>query len=194
MKFTLRQAHKLVEKITARIATLNISPTREVNVWQADETSFETLQADFDKSLSRQMSLVAARYFIREQIGVANRAEVDSLVAQRKFLLDQIGTLRAVVADVRAHAITSPDALAEKAKATIAAATAGASRGYGDDTVTVCLIDDEALTVYNKKIDALQLKVESIEDQLTSANANRDSCVIVSDAVLAVLKEEGIVT
>ena len=71
MKLTLRQAHKVVDKIVARMATLDVSPSREVNVWEADEGTFDRLTEEFTKAFDRQVALTAARQAVRDAIGVA---------------------------------------------------------------------------------------------------------------------------
>ncbi len=193
MKMTLRQAHKLVEKINAKIGSIDVSVTREVTPWTVDEHTLRNLRAEFDTNVTRLQDLNAARYAVREQISVANRAEVDSLVAVRKYLLDQIGVLRNLVGGFRPSVVSSGAALAEKAVAQKAAAATGGTSRYSEDTVTVSLLTAEDVAMYNKEIDLLQLKIEETEDQLTSANASRDSSIILSDAVLATLRTEGLI-
>lgn len=192
--YTLRQAHKLVEKITARMATLDLSPTREVNAWEVTDQTFSENVAQFKKDFERFEALVEARHLIRQQIGAANHIAVDGLIARRKYLLDQIGMLRTLVAGARVDSMSSPDALFGKATALVTAATAGQTTRYGShDTVSICVLSKADIDDYNKVIDRLQLEVESVEDQLTTANASRENAIIVSDQVIATLQREGIV-
>lgn len=193
MKMTLRQAHKLVEKINAKIGTIELSPSKDVTAWNVDKNTLSNLREEFATNLERVQALNAARYAVREQIGVGNRAEVDQLVGTRKYLLDQIGVLRTLVAGVRSSAVVTADALDAKAYASrTAAATGGTSRYGGEDTITVGLLMEDEVKAHNAAIDNLQLKIEEVEDQLTSANASRDTSIILSDAVLATLRSEGL--
>jgi hypothetical protein len=194
MNLTLRQAHKAVEKITARLATLDISPTRSVSIWEADEATFEIARGAFESDLERTQRLMLARHFVRQQIGNANFAEVDSLIAQRKLLLDQIGLVRTLVAGAKNRQVTTQEGLYEKVKAMAAsAASGGRSSLYGDDTVTITLVDDDQLVAYQAQIDQLQLEIEAVEDKLTAANSSREHLVILSDDVIATLRAEGVI-
>lgn len=194
MNLTLRQAHKAVEKITARLATLDISPTRSVSIWEADEATFENARASFESDLERTQRLMLARHFVRQQIGNANFAEVDNLIAQRKLLLDRIGLVRTLVAGAKNRQVTTQEGLYEKVKAMAAsAASGGRSSIYGDDTVTITLVDDDQLVAYQAQIDQLQLEIEAVEDKLTAANSSREHLVILSDDVIATLRAEGVI-
>lgn len=193
MKMTLRQAHKLVEKINAKIGSIDVSVTREVTPWTVTADTLGTLRAEFDKNMARLFALNAARYAVREQIGVGNRAEVDSLVGERKFLLDQIGVLRTIVAGFRATHVSDAAALVAKAQAQQSAAANGGTSRYSEDTVSVSLLTAADIEGLNSSIDELQLKIEEIEDRLTSANASRDGAIILSDAVLVTLRQEGLI-
>lgn len=195
MQLTLRQAHKIVEKITARIATLDVSPTREVNIWEADANTFDNAVEAFNTDFERAVALMEARHSVRQQIGAANFAEVDNLIAQRKLLLDRISMLRTIVNGAKTKAVTSQEGLTTKVQAmTQASAAGGRSSIYGsDDSVTMLVIDPVRVAEMNSNIDALQLQIEAVEDKLTSANSSRDHLVIVSDTVVETLRIEGIV-
>jgi hypothetical protein len=194
MQVTLRQAHKIVEKITARLAMLDINPTREINVWEVTDTTFDDAVETFNEQVVRTHDLMLARHFVRGQIGNANFAEVNSLIAQRKLLLDRIGMLRSLVAGAKVRAVTSQAGLVEKARAmTAGAAAGGRSTMFGEDTVTILVVDQTDLDNCAADIDTLQLEIETVEDKLTTANSNREHMVILSDEVIETLQSEGII-
>lgn len=192
MKLTLRQAHKLVEKITAKIATLDVTPTRNVNVYDATVYTFDHLTNVLNTNLGRLESLIRSRCFVRELIGLANQSRVDGLIAKRKLLLDLVGVKRALVGGVTPHAVSSPGALAAKIE-TLTAGTAAGGRSSYDDTVSVCLISEKEVNDLRAEIDLLQLQVESVEDELTAANADPSCVVVLPDHVRDALAAEGII-
>lgn len=193
MKLTLRQAHKIVEKIVARMATIDVSPIRQVNVWEAEALTFDRLLKEFQDAYARNLVLASARQAVRDAIGVANTVKVDGLVSKRKALLDQLGALRSVVSQATTSltGITSAAALAQKVEAAKAASKTTNS-AYSTDTVTIQLLNTVDLAILQKKIDVLQLQVEEVEDQLTTANAVAGA-VTISDDVAAILREEGVI-
>ena len=96
MKITLRQAHKLIDKINSRLATITISAVQQVNIWEVDDTSqtYDNLKAAFSKQCDRNRELVSARQCIRNQIRIANQKGIDEAVADRKAAMDELGFLR----------------------------------------------------------------------------------------------------
>lgn len=193
MQMTLRQAHKMVEKINARMASINVSPSRDVVVWNANSGSLDTLRAEFENEVNRQIHLTNVRQTLRVGIQRANRDQVDDLITARKATLDQIGILRHVVGQVNTDHMYTAEAIENKAAALRTAASAGSS-GYGQrDTVTVCVVTADQLAHYNAQIDLLQLQLEQIEDELTAANASKSSVVVLDDVAVEILRAEKLV-
>lgn len=192
MQMTLRQAHKMVEKINGRMTKISIQANREIGIWNMRPSTIPDAQAEFEKELARQINLTNVRQAIRQGIQVANRAEVDAAVALRKATLDQIGILRAVVAGVDPDNIYTSSAINDKVAAAKQAASINAS-AYGRDSVTVCVITPERLAELNQQIDLYQLKLEAIEDQLTAANADRANLVTITEEDAEVLRQENLI-
>ena len=69
MKITLRQAHKLINKINSRLATFQISAAQQVNIWEVESPAetFANLQGQFQALCARNVALVTARQTIRNQ-------------------------------------------------------------------------------------------------------------------------------
>ena len=196
MKVTLRQAHKLVDKITARLATIQLSATKTISIWDVKEddsilnnedilTVSAALLLD---TINRHMKLITAKQLIRNLIRSANAVEIDGLVAQRKGILDITATNRWLLSTCESGAITTLSALQQKANA-LRLAAAGTS--YGSDTVTICLIDESMQLSLDANIQQFQLQVEQIEDKLTTANATTSISIPVVS--LQILLDEGII-
>jgi hypothetical protein len=193
---TLRQAHKLVDKIVAKMRTLTIESTKQVSAWEQDEVSavLERLRGKFEEQIARQVALTNARQELRDAISIANRAAVDGLISQRKALLDQVGIYRAILDSASENYISDGNALAQKLSAMRSAAHAGAttpSWGGSGDTVTVSLLTSERQTVLEKLVNDTQLKIEAVEDALTQANAG--TRVWVPASAEATLRQEGLI-
>jgi hypothetical protein len=191
MKFTLRQAHKLLEKIAARMGTLKLSANQAVSIWTeipAEEIMAKLLK-EYTEQVTRQFDLLNCRQEIRSSIQAINAAEVNGLISIRKGLLDQVATLRHLQGTITASSINTPLALAKKLEAERASSAAGSR--YGNESVGVCVLDEAAAAALDRKISSMQLRIEGIEDQLSVANATA-SIVVTADAMM-VLRREGVV-
>lgn len=187
MKVTLRQAHKLVEKIAARLATLKLTTQASVSIHDDREPELVMSLAftNYEKEVNRQLSLLGARQEIRTSVQAVNGVEINGLVAIRKNLLDQLATYRHLQGTV-SDGITSAAELASK----IAAEKASTTR-YGSDFVAFGVLNPAQVEALDKKINELQLRVEAIEDQLSVSNASVG--INLSETTVRVLRSEGIV-
>jgi hypothetical protein len=197
MQFTLRQAHKIVEKLNAALSDVSVDATAALSVWEVPETEQEVaalldvLRNKLSQQIQRRGLLATVRYEIREQISVANRETVDELVAQRKLALDIAAQLRAIASAAagRSHNDLSPAAIVAQARAS----RSSGQIGYLSGTVTVKLLDAETVATTEKAIKEAQLNIESIEEQLTAANSDLNNMIRLSDDVVEILRNEGIV-
>lgn len=188
---TLRQGHKLVEKINGRLNTITITPTRSVNIWEVTDAAaiFKQASSEVNNEITREMNLKNARADIRDSIRVVNALAVDDLVAKRKRTLDVIASLRQLQTTGE-RGVSSAEALDKKLIATREAAKA-TTRSYGDnDTITISVFTQEQIKDLDKQIQELQLEIEKIEDALTTANASGK--ISLGEMTLKVLKDEGL--
>lgn len=191
-QITLRQAHKLVEKINARLGTISINPNVSMNIWEVTDAveAITTASDNFKAEVERQMKLVLARSSIRDGIRTANQQAVDALVAQRKRALDVISTLRHISTSVSSRGVS--DAKALELKILAARESAKGATSYGStDEVSVNLLTDEQVKSLDKDIQAKQLEIERIEDELTTANATGK--LSLNDELIAILRDEGLI-
>lgn len=197
MKVTLRQAHKLIDKIHGRLATFSISATQSVNIWEVEDaaTAFQQLETEFNGMVERNKSLLYTRQVIRNLIQQANVGGVDNTIAVRKATLDEIGGHRHILSTIRMGGVSSADALERKIAAERAAAqTSGGSfgrRGSSDDMVTVCLLGQDEFNELDRLIAVKQLEVEKLEDRLSQLNAS--TTITLPADVVTTLQKEGLV-
>lgn len=197
MNITLRQAHKLIDKIHGRLATFGISATQSVNIWEVEDaaTAFQQLEAEFNEIVARNKSLLTARQVIRNLIQQANVGGVDSTIAMRKATLDEIGGHRHILNTIHLGGIASAEALERKIAAERAAAqTSGGGGGRfrsNDDTVNVCLLGQDEFNELDRLIAVKQLEVEKMEDRLSQLNAS--TTITLPADVVTILQKEGLV-
>lgn len=193
MQVTLRQAHKIVDKLNAKIKSISVSTNIEINIWQA--TTEEAVKAMLDtagrqikEQTERLARLASIRHDVRALIAAANQKRVNELIAARKLTLDTISSVRSLIEMYR------PNQHFEAAEivAQAAANRANTSAFHRSETITVSLVDAKELAEANKSVDALQLQLEQIEDALTAANSDRNNLVNLTEFAYA-LREEGIV-
>ena len=195
MKITLRQAHKLIDKINSRLATITISAVQQVNIWEVDDTSqtYDNLKAAFSKQCDRNRELVSARQCIRNQIRIANQKGIDEAVADRKAAMDELGFLRHQLNTVNDSAINTSAALARKLDAEREAAKLSSTNHYrgNSDVIAVCLYSPEDLEQLDKQINAAQLEVEKHEDRLSKLNSTLE--IELQSNVSETLRQEGLI-
>jgi len=174
MKLTLRQAHKIVDKINARLVEVNVDANPTLSAYNITDpaVALDEAKKAFEAELGRYMSLIAARSFIRAQVAYANAHEVDTLVARRKASLDIIAKYRSVKESYNERALATPEALGAKVNAVLEAAKTTTSLYGSTDQITVSVMDKQYVADLDDKIQSLQLTIEAIEDQLTTANAS----------------------
>ena len=194
MNITLRQAHKLVDKIHGRLATISISATQSVNIWEAEDAlaTFQRLEAEFNTAVERNNSLLSARQDIRDLIQRENVGAINGIIVRRKMVLDEIGGIRHILGTIQLNSIGSPTALKNKVAADRASQSAGGrSIGYGADSINICILGATQRAEYETRLASLQLEVEQLEDRLTQLNASRG--IVLPADVVAILQKEGLV-
>ena len=192
MKITLRQAHKLIDKINSRLATLQISATQTVNIWEIEDptATYTKLSEQFTELCQRNRLLVSARQCIRNQIRVANYAAIDGVIADRKEAMDAAGFIRHQLNTVNDNAVTSPAALERKVAAEREAAKTTTTRYGAADTVTICLYSQADVDVLNDQLNKQQLEIERLEDQLSKLNSSTEIDLVAD--VAKTLQSEGL--
>lgn len=194
MNITLRQAHKLIDKINSRLGQFQISATQQINIWEVESPTetFTKLQEQFQALCGRNTELVTARQTIRNLVADANRNGVDDTIAARKAALDAVGFLRHQLNTVNEHAVNTPSALARKLEAEREAAKASSAVSYrgNGDTIAICLYSPADVEALNDKINQGQLAIERLEDQLSKLNSSIE--VALPAAVEQTLRQEGL--
>lgn len=192
MNITLRQAHKLIDKINSRLATLQVSATQAVNIWEIEDptATYTKLSEQFTELCQRNRLLVSARQCIRNQIRVANYAAIDGVIADRKEAMDAAGFIRHQLNTVNDNAVTSPTALERKVAAEREAAKTTTTRYGAADTVTICLYSQADVDVLNDQLNKQQLEIERLEDQLSKLNSSTEIDLVAD--VVNTLQSEGL--
>ena len=192
MNITLRQAHKLIDKINSRLATLQVSATQAVNIWEIEDptATYTKLSEQFTELCQRNRLLVSTRQCIRNQIRVANYAAIDGVIADRKEAMDAAGFIRHQLNTVNDNAVTSPTALERKVAAEREAAKTTTTRYGAADTVTICLYSQADVDVLNDQLNKQQLEIERLEDQLSKLNSSTEIDLVAD--VVKTLQSEGL--
>jgi hypothetical protein len=187
MQVTLRQAHKLVDKINASFQNLQISPVENINIWQMTPLSLDDRRKKFHTKLARQLALTTVRSEIRGQLQEANQGSVNELVALRKITLDMLALKRSLHVQLApsVNEIDNQESLEQKVEILKASKEVG-HRHY--DNVIVSLVNAVERQELENEIGDLQLSIDQIEDQLTTANSGKK--ILLSETTMVVLKKE----
>lgn len=191
MELTLRKAHKMIEKLHSRIAQIHLNATAPLGIWDVEpvESRVVAARAQFNNTVDHHFNLLAARQEIRDAIQAKNSIQINQLIADRKRLLDAIGVHRHILSTAQMATVTGNVAAERKIKSLQDSAS---TTSYGvTEHVQVSLLSQEDIDDRTQTINRLLLEVESIEDQLTTANAT--TTVTLSQQVVATLKAEGLI-
>lgn len=187
MQLTLRQAHKLIEKIGTRLSTVRLTASGSISIYTQEDVGVvvNRERAKFQAELRRQLDLLQARQELRMSIQAANVSEVNNLVAIRKALLDELGTYRHLQNLFPSKENTSIEELQAEL------ATMKATPSTYQHSVSFSMLDANAIDDLDRNINQLQLRVEGIEEQLSIANTS--GVVGLSAQSEQLLRREGVI-
>ena len=189
---TLRRAAKIRNRLTQHLAELRMKIRREntitLNVYDIDVIDQVMGQTDlFGDLMARFMAVSKVLFGLRARIDVVNaECGINGLLAEQNQLKGQLAVINILAQanevmpshdDIKARLVGLKE---RNVKAT-----------YGADTMTFSCIPQE--TVNAAKIDAqhCQSRLDAIQDQLESLNANRTVELTPSD--LALLQSERLI-
>ena len=189
---TLRRAAKIRNRLTQHLAELRMKIRREntitLNVYDTDVIDQVMGQTDlFGDLMARFMAVSKVLFGLRARIDVVNaECGINGLLAEQNQLKGQLAVINILAQanevmpshdDIKARLVGLKE---RNVKAT-----------YGADTMTFSCIPQE--TVNAAKIDAqhCQSRLDAIQDQLESLNANRTVELTPSD--LALLQSERLI-
>lgn len=173
MEITLRAAHKLVGKITAKLDTYNLSVTTKINVWNAPldvDLLGDMMRKERDRyatQVKNRLALVEARRAVRLAIQRANADEIDALVADRKALLDVRHVYQQGIASAGSAVLFTTDAIRMK----IEAARRVEDRYGVADHLVVGVVCEEDVADMKAALARIDREIERVEDSLTTANS-----------------------
>jgi len=188
---TLRQAHKLVEKINAKIRSIGISPVASVNIWETEDVNQALckLVETFNTNLVRVQDLTTIKNNVRHEIQVRNeQSGITATIAKRKALLDAFGIVDSLSSTVSSSSdqVTSAAALARKINSVRSQDVANAYRTH--DTVAVLLITPLHKQELSNQVEQLKKQIEELDDKLL--NLNTTSKAVINERDEEVLKKE----
>lgn len=193
MNISIRQAHKIVTKIIARMTTIDVSPNKNVTVWCEDPTDvIAEAYSVFNDSVTRTITLNNIRQEIRHSIGAANCIEINGLISKRKSLLDVIDLYRTIMSSDTGQYIDPAEIVMQMKAAKVQSANATTSYSRSD-TINICVLNKTIAESMTKRIDQLQLDIEQVEEELTIANSSSTNRIQLSEETLNVLRAESII-
>jgi hypothetical protein len=193
VELTLRQAHKVVDKINLLIKTTDLITTRQLNVFEVSdaEAAFQEAVGEFVLAFTFVEQLTSARNQIRQSIGVANANEIDSIIVQRKQVMDRLAVTKNVLASSgngRAHLVQSVSGLTAKVEQTLKAEQ---RNSYRDDIINISLLTPEFEEQLKSSAKAYQREIESFDEQLLTLNVATK--IELSKEMIQVLRDAEII-
>jgi len=182
MNITLRQAHKLVEKLTRLQNSITLNRTGGINIWTvaastmnnkaADPTkvqvAIDSQAATFTVECNRKLHAVQFRAAIRERIQTKNQSSgINNAISQRKLALDVLSVYKSVDQNDRDLELSTAAALSGKITQLLNAEPG--RQMFGGEVVSFVVPFNNNV---KKEIVDLERQIEQIDDQLTTLNAS----------------------
>jgi hypothetical protein len=189
---TLRRAAKIRNRLTQHLAELRTKLRREntitLNIYDTDVIDQVMSQTDlFGDLMARFMAVSKVLFGLRARIDVVNaECGINGLLAERTQLMGQLAVINilAQTNDVMpSHEDIKARLVGAKERNTVAT--------YGKEELTFSCIPQETVNVAKIEAQQCQSRLDAIQDQLESLNANRTVELTPSD--LALLQSERLI-
>ncbi len=199
-KLTLRKADALAKATldAARKVPLEAVVTVSVYSPESVESVADTARATLRENLAVSTSLLEAAYQIRALIGEANRkAGIDAALTQKAELDAREKVLSALVPAAtagRRSAAALGDSnvavLEKRREALLARVSSDTYQGYGEDSVSVRVVDDALTTEVQAQLNAIRKEKIEISDRLLELNTS--TRVSLDDATVETLTKQNL--
>jgi hypothetical protein len=167
MKITLKRAHDLSRAVLKASKKLAIAPTRSISVYSEDvAAAINHGQAEFHANWSDFERLTNAFYAIRELINGANQSSgLHAKETQRKLIDAKLAKLNSLTlgapVSVREVGLRMQNARARNESADVYSVT---------DTMEVLVLDENAKSMIEEHISALERERADLTDEIAAIN------------------------
>lgn len=186
MTVSLRQASNLQGSIREVLAGVDLSGTRKLSIYSDDvEGDVTRHEQTLLESVEKHRRLSAALFSIRKAVAAKNaEAGVDDLLAD----IAAVGSTMEVLKQVTSSA---PRERTELLKSRIERRRETSQTVYIEDSLQVSVVSSETLLEFEKELQSLRRRKQSLQDQLGEKNVTTK--IELGPMVVATLKEFGIV-
>lgn len=189
---TLRRAAKIRNRLTQHLAELRAkmhnADSVTINVYDSKIGEKIVEQTNrYNELMTRFMSVSQVLFGLRNRIDIVNaECGINSLLAEQNQLKGQL----TVVNRVAQCSNVTPD-LADLTARIEGAKAKNASAGYSRDEIGVSCISSQMVVAAKIVVQKTQARLDEIQDQIESLNANRTVEITPSD--LALLQSERLI-
>jgi len=189
---TLRRAAKLRNRITQHLAELRSKLLRDtsivVNIYDQSVAAKVTAQSElYNEILTRFMAVSQVLFGLRARIDVVNaECGINALLAEQNQVKGQLSVVQRVV---QSEDTTPSDKDIELRLQGVKERNAVAT--YGSNEMSFSCISDKMVVAAKITAQQFQARLDSIQDQIESLNANRT--VEVTPSELALLQSERLI-
>lgn len=172
MELSLRQTHKLVEKLNGFIAEHTPSPVISVNVFDVSANAaiprFAEEEAKFKAATVRHFSTLALRQQLRNYISVQNSlGGINELLGQRKVLCEKLSFIRSIL-NGRSDLVNTSAGVSNLIRKKQESVT---SNVYQADTVEFTVLNVLERENMQSLVNILQRQLESTDEEISTKNA-----------------------
>ena len=174
MLLSLRDAHRIVSRISASIKGIDPDVSFTVNPWNETKNTVEHAQSLIDVCVKEYLDqfnkleqLHTARHTLRGLIGAANAKKLDDTIAEHRYVSDRVTRLKAAVVsfNVGSNYLTNAEALAARL-------AAPATVGSYAPSLEVYIVPTEHVERVKADLRAAERQLEALQDKLTSLNSS----------------------
>lgn len=191
MDINLRKANAIQQEIRSAMNASREPVSIAVTEFEGGEAAIAKAKAAYAAGAEKYEGLVSALYEIRAKVGAANEACGLNLTLTRIAEINELTSHLNKVTSASALRLDEPILEGKLSKMKEKPREGSGFYGHGDESVSTGIFDEADVKTTKARVDGLKREKRDFQDKILALNV--ENKITLSEAAVAVLKEEGII-